>query len=512
MNLAQHLVRAGTAAGDRPALFHGRTLVSSYAGLVRRAASIAAALRAESGLERGDRVALVMKNIPDYVTALYACWWAGLVAVPVNAKLHPREFDYILSDSGARMVLATPDLAVAVAACPWVAAGHARVIDVGGADWQRMAEAAPLAAPEEAAADDLAWLFYTSGTTGQPKGAMLTHGNLLAMTACYFMDVDSIAADDCVLHAAPMSHGSGLYILPHVTACAAQVVPVSGGFDPAEIVDLLAAHKGVSFFAAPTMVHRLIRYPGLAEADTSGLKTIIYGGGPMYVADSLQAMEILGPKLAQIYGQGESPMTITALSKAHHAAVDHPGYQDRLGSVGLAQSLAEVRVIGEDGHEALTGQTGEIVVRGPQVMAGYWNRPEATAEALRGGWLHTGDMGVMDGNGFLTLKDRSKDVIISGGSNIYPREVEEVLLRHPAVAEVSVVGRPHVDWGEDVIAFVTLVPGRTVTAKALDLLCLDHIARFKRPKEYRFVDSLPKNAYGKVVKTTLRALMENELA
>lgn len=510
MNLADHLARTAHVMGDRPALYHGRRLVASYEGMAGQVAALASAFRNDLNLPRGARVALVMKNVPEYVVALYACWWAGLVAVPANAKLHPRELDFILSDSGARLVLATADLTEGLKDCAWIVRGACPVLDVGGPDWQRFLEVSPQQAPSETVNDDLAWLFYTSGTTGRPKGAMLSHGNMLAMTACYFMDVDSIASDDCLLHAAPMSHGSGMYILPHVAAGAAQVIPESGGFEPSEIVDLLQVHRGVSFFAAPTMVHRLINYPGLAAADTSGLKTIIYGGGPMYMADCRKAMEILGPKLAQIYGQGESPMTITALSSARHADTRHPDYDARLASVGVAQSLAEVRISDAEGMILPAGQSGEIQVRGPQVMAGYWNRPDATADAIQDGWLRTGDMGVLDADGFLTLKDRSKDVIISGGSNIYPREVEEVLLLHPAVAEVSVVGRKNPDWGEDVVAFLTLNQGHSVDTVALDALCLEHIARFKRPKAYRVVDSLPKNAYGKVVKTELRTILEAE--
>ena len=224
----------------------------------------------------------------------------------------------------------------------------------------------------------------------------------------------------------------------------------------------------------------------------------------MYLEDCKRAMQVLGNKLAQIYGQGESPMTITALSKARHADVGHPRYEQRLASVGIAHTVVEVRVADEQDRALAAGALGEILVRGDAVMKGYWRDEQATAATLRGGWLHTGDVGSMDEDGFLTLKDRSKDLIISGGSNIYPREVEEVLLRHPAVAEVAVVGKSHADWGEEAIAFVVLRSGLEATAQDLDALCLDHIARFKRPKAYRFVDSLPKNNYGKVLKTALR--------
>jgi long-chain acyl-CoA synthetase len=209
---------------------------------------------------------------------------------------------------------------------------------------------------------------------------------------------------------------------------------------------------------------------------------------------------------AQIYGQGESPMTITVLPRALHADRAHPRYDQRLASVGVAQSGVEVRLADDDDRDVAPGEVGEILVRGDVVMKGYWNDPAATAKALRGGWLHTGDVGVFDQDGFLTLKDRSKDLIISGGSNIYPREIEEVVLTHPAVGEVAVVGRPHPDWGEEVIAFVVPTASGAVGPDELDALCLANIARFKRPKAWRFLDALPKNNYGKVLKTELRKL------
>jgi long-chain acyl-CoA synthetase len=354
---------------------------------------------------------------------------------------------------------------------------------------------------------DIAWLFYTSGTTGRPKGAMLTHRNLLAMTLSYFADVDQIAPGDAILHAAPLSHGSGLYILPHAAQAACQVVPESGGFDPAEIFELVRAHGGVTMFAAPTMVKRLAEHPGAAGSDHPGLKTIVYGGGPMYLAELDRAHDVFGHRLAQIYGQGESPMCITALGKRAHAETAHPRHRERLASAGTAQLVVEVMVADADDRSLPPGVTGEVLVRGDSVMRGYWRDADATAATLRGGWLHTGDLGSLHEDGFLTLRDRSKDLIISGGANIYPREVEEALLRHPAVAEAAVVGRPDPQWGEAVIAFVVREPGASCDPAALDAHCLAQIARFKRPKDYRFVESLPKNNYGKVLKTELRKML-----
>jgi long-chain acyl-CoA synthetase len=290
------------------------------------------------------------------------------------------------------------------------------------------------------------------------------------------------------------------------------VVPQSGGVDGDEIATLLRRWPGMSFFAAPTMVKRLAGDPALATADLSHLKTIIYGGAPMYLADLEDALAVFGPRLAQIYGQGESPMTITALSKADHADRNHPRWLDRVQSVGVPSTDGEVRVVDEDGSELPIGEIGEVVVRGDVVMPGYWNQPEASAETLRGGWLHTGDMGSFDDDGYLTLRDRSKDLIISGGMNIYPREVEEALLRHPGVRDAAVVGRPDPEWGEAVVAFVVAADGvGPLPVEDLDRTCLDHIARFKRPKDYRFVDALPTNNYGKVVKRELRDRLRAEV-
>lgn len=225
----------------------------------------------------------------------------------------------------------------------------------------------------------------------------------------------------------------------------------------------------------------------------------------MYLADIVEAVEVLGERFVQVYGQGECPMAITALSRRDVSDRAHPRWRERLASVGVAQTVSEVAILGPDGQPVEPGETGEIAVRGAGVMRGYWNRPDATAETIRDGWLWTGDMGRMDADGYVTMVDRSKDMIISGGSNVYPREVEEVLLTHPEVAEVSVVGRAHPEWGEEVVAFVVPVTGQSVAEADLDALCLAAIARFKRPKAYVFVPDLPKNNYGKVLKTDLRA-------
>lgn len=512
MNLAQLLVRTARTHPQAPALFHGERLVCDYQTLARRAAKIGAYLGGSVGLQPGDRVALFMSNCLEYLEVLYGAWFAGLVVVPVNAKLHPREVQFILQDSGAAALFVTEDLAAGLS--PWLAGLPLRaVFTPGQADYRLLMAADPQAA-RYAAPDDLAWLFYTSGTTGRPKGVMQSHRNLLTMTACYFPDVDNAQQQDAIVYAAPMSHGAGIYNFPHVLVGARHVVPESGGFDCAELCALAKYHRHVSLFAAPTMVQRLVTHVADTGADVSGFKTIVYGGGPMYVADIERALSVMGQRFVQIYGQGESPMTITSLTRDQLANTKHPRHAERLASVGCAQSLVEVRIADGEGGPVPMGETGEILVRGDTVMRGYWNNPAATAKTLRDGWLFTGDMGCMDEDGFITLKDRSKDVIISGGSNIYPREVEEVLLLHPDVREVSVVGRPHAEWGEEVIAFVVAneAAPKRLGPQILDALCLEHIARFKRPKEYHFVESLPKNSYGKVLKTELRTLLQKARA
>ena len=481
MNPVTALDRTARADPGRAAILSGERPWASYGELAARAARLAAGLRERLAFGPGDRVAIAMKNAPEYLEALYGIWWAGLTAVPVNAKLHPREIAFIVADSEARLTIEDPRQVAEIAA----------------------AEPAPLA---DAAASDLAWLFYTSGTTGRPKGAMLTCRNLAQMTFSYLADVDHVERDGRLLHAAPLSHGSGLYTFTHLARGAAQILPESGGVDLAEVLALLKVHRNVSFFAAPTMVKRLTD-AAKDSPSPPGLRTLVYGGGPMYLADLREALDAFGDRLAQIYGQGESPMTITALSKGHHAERSHPRYLERLASVGLPHSVVDVRVRDAEGRDLAPGEVGEICVRGDVVMSGYWRNPAATAAVLRGGWLWTGDLGAFDADGFLTLKDRSKDLIVSGGSNIYPREVEEVLLAHPAVAEASVVGRPDREWGEVVVAFIVARAGDPPPAEELDRLCLDHIARFKRPKEYRFVERLPKNNNGKVVKAELRAVL-----
>jgi long-chain acyl-CoA synthetase len=505
MQLTHLLTRQAMSHGEQAAVFEGTNVWSTYTQWACRSAALADRMRV-AGLQEGDRVVLFMRNHPRYLEVLWAVWWAGLVVVPVNAKLHPVEVEWIIDNAQARWAFVTSDVA------PDPLKGIERQIDI------ESAEADELLAPVEnwrsvsvarRSPEDIAWLFYTSGTTGRPKGVMLTHRNLTTMGLTYFVDVDPIDRNDTMVYAAPMSHGCGIYAIPHLMAGARHVVPLSGGVDPEELFAMGRTLGPLSTFAAPTIVNRLVDYAhtqGLSQTDCAkSFKTIVYGGAPMYQADIERALQVMGPRFVQIYGQGETPMVGTALSRQHIADTTHPQHGKRLASVGVAQTPVMLRVVDENGADLQAGDVGEVVFYGDSVMAGYWRNPEATKSAVRDGWLWTGDMGFLDAEGFLTLKDRSKDLLISGGSNIYPREVEEVLLTAPGVAEVAVVGGPDPEWGEVVVAFVVAQPGANLTVADLDAHCLAHIARFKRPKTYHFVTELPKNNYGKVLKTVLRA-------
>ncbi|BBY81983.1 long-chain fatty acid--CoA ligase [Mycolicibacterium pulveris] len=479
MNLFGLLDQAASRHADRGAVYCGERQLHTWKELRDRALRLATTLGPP-----GTRVAVASENRPEIIELMFAVWAAECVYVPLNYKLHPREMEQILEDSGAALVFASPKLSE----------GLSDVEVIGGTSYSQRLDASPIAAPTDTDPAALAWLFYTSGTTGRSKGAMLSHRNLMAMTVAHLADFDSPDADCSLVHGAPMSHGSGLYIPPYVLRGARQVLPESAAFEPDEFLDLCEHHPGCSAFLAPTMVQRLVQ---TGRACPRNLRTVVYGGGPMYVDSLKKAMAAFGPIFVQLYGQGEAPMTITGLRREDHIDADDA----ILGSVGYPRSGVDVAVLRADGTRADTGEIGEIVCRGDVVMSGYWNNPEATGATLKNGWLHTGDMGSFDERGYLTLRDRSKDVVISGGSNIYPREVEEALLEHPGVTEAGVVGAPDEEWGEVVVAFIV----GSASAGELDAHLLERIARFKRPKRYEFIDELPKNSYGKVLKRELRA-------
>ncbi|AEV73288.1 acyl-CoA synthetase (AMP-forming)/AMP-acid ligase II [Mycolicibacterium rhodesiae NBB3] len=483
MNLFGLLDQAADRFGDRGAVFCGERELHTWSSLRERA------LRMSSTLgPPGTRIAVASENRPEIVELMFATWAAECVVVPINYKLHPREMVQILDDAGVSQVFASPKIGAEL-----TSATEVPVETVDSEAYSARVSSSPRERPRVTDPATLAWLFYTSGTTGRSKGAMLTHRNLMAMTVSHLADFDSPDHNCSLVHGAPMSHGSGLYIPPYVLRGARQVIPSSAAFEPDEFLDLCEHHPGCSAFLAPTMVQRLVQ---TGRSRPHNLRTIVYGGGPMYVDSLKKAMAAFGPIFVQLYGQGEAPMTITGLRRADHVEADDAV----LGSVGYARSGVDVAVLRDDDTPAAVGEIGEIVCRGDVVMAGYWNNTEATRKTLQDGWLRTGDMGSFDERGFLTLRDRSKDVVISGGSNIYPREVEEILLEHPGVYEAGVVGAPDEEWGEVVVAFIV----GSASPAELDAHLLERIARFKRPKRYEYIDELPKNSYGKVLKRDLR--------
>jgi acyl-CoA synthetase (AMP-forming)/AMP-acid ligase II len=399
--------RPAIVVGDRPA----RTWHTLADAVARRGAG----LRERFGLAPGEAVGLFAGNCEEYLEILFSVWHAGAIAVPISSRLHAREASQLLASSGARVCFTAHDTADALLAH---APAQTRVVVIGDREDAALSAREPRPPVPRSLADD-AWIFFTSGTTGRAKGARLTHGNLLAMTGAYLADVSEVGPRDSIVHVAALSHAAGLFSLPFLGRGAAQVLPVSGHFDAAE------------------------------------LQTLV-------------------------------------------------GDEERLASVGVARFGTRVRVVDEQDRPLRIGEVGEVVVDGPTVMAGYLDMPEESKTTLRGGWLHTGDLGRFDDRGHLTLVDRVKDVIITGGYNVYPSEVENVLLSEPALAEAAVIGVPDEEWGERVVAYVVPRAGAEVDAAALDARCLQAIARHKRPKDYRVVDELPRNAAGKVLKTELK--------
>jgi fatty-acyl-CoA synthase len=487
LNLFALLDHAAARHGDRGAVYLGERQLFTWNELRERVLRLATSIRAIEG--PGARIAVASENRQEIVELMFASWAAECVFVPINYKLHPREMEQILDDAGVSQVFASPKIGAALASVTTVP-----IETVDSQAYSSRLSGSPADPPRTTDPARLAWLFYTSGTTGRSKGAMLSHRNVMAMTVAHLADFDAPDENCSLVHGAPMSHGSGLYIPPYVLRGARQVVPESAAFEPDEFLDLCEHHPGCSAFLAPTMVARLVQ---TGRGCPRNLLTVVYGGGPMYVDSLKKAMAAFGPIFVQLYGQGEAPMTITGLRRADHLGADDAV----LGSVGYARSGVDVAVLRDDGTPAAIDEIGEIVCRGDVVMSGYWNNPEATAATLQNGWLRTGDMGSFDDRGYLTLRDRSKDVVISGGSNIYPREVEEALMQHPGVTDACVVGAPDPEWGEVVVAFIV----GSASAAELDAHLLDRIARFKRPKRYKFVDEVPKNSYGKVLKRELRA-------
>jgi acyl-CoA synthetase (AMP-forming)/AMP-acid ligase II len=500
VNAGLLLTKAASRFAERPAVrFSGQQL--TYGELNARARRFGRGLRA-IGAEPSDRVAIYMGNSPEYVVALFGLFKMGLVAVPVNAKLHASELTYILEHSGCRGLIVDQGRLSPARQALRTCAVEA-VIEVGGdslgTPFDAVLEVADSGDPDaEVDPDDLAWLFYTSGTTGRPKGAMLTHRNLVSMAVSCLADICSFQPEDVVLHAAPLSHGSGLYMLPAIARGSTNVIYDGPRFLPDDVLRTVEREQvTVIAFLAPTMIVLLL--DGSSLIDTGSLRAIIYGGAPIHLDHARAAIRRFGQILVQLYGQGESPMTISYLRAVDHRLDD----EDALTSAGWARTDVEVRIVDESARELSPAEVGEVAVRGDVVMRGYWGDAAATRSALHGSWLRTGDIGRFDTRGRLHLLDRKHDMIITGGSNVYPVEIEQVLVLHPLVREAAVFGLPDPLWGEAVVAAV--VPaGAPPSPDELIAFCAERLAGFKKPRRVVFVDELPKNAYGKVLRRELR--------
>jgi acyl-CoA synthetase (AMP-forming)/AMP-acid ligase II len=508
MNVGHLLTRAAQRWPERPAWLEGDVTVT-FREAEARVNRLAHALLA-LGARPGDRIGMLTPNCRQGLETILAPMKAGLAVVPMNARLHPSEHEYLLNDSGARILVYHEDFRAHLATIRPSLTSVERFVVIGRGErddlpFEDLQDARPATPPDATIApDDLAWLFYTSGTTGRPKGAMLTHRNLLAMVHILLLDLNPARETDVLLHAAAITHGSGVSMFHHIARGAASAFPATRSFEPRRIFEAIQRHRATTMFLAPTMIHMLTASGAHGGHDLSSLHTIFYGGGPMYVEQLQAAVRTFGPIFCQLFGQGEAPMVCTTLPREEHLTGQDPVTLRRLGSAGRETTGMRVRVVDDDDRDVPANTPGEIVVRGDIVMKGYWNQPDASAEALRGGWLHTGDVGHLDEGGYLYITDRKKDMIISGGANIYPREVEEIICTHPAVHEVAVIGVPDEKWGESVKAVVVLRAGTRVTGPEIVEHCQRHLASYKKPSSVDFLPELPKNAYGKILKRELR--------
>ncbi|MGH9003300.1 MAG: AMP-binding protein, partial [Acidimicrobiia bacterium] len=444
MNLGEILADAARHHPDRAAIvWHDGKERRTYREVDDRASALAAGLAEELKVQPGDRVAVMMSNSPELLETLFAVWKAGATISPLNARLTREEIEYQVNDCEAKVFIVGAEFTETALGLrdqlgveAFVLESEAAAAEDGlvglGALRDRHAGQQP---PDPGTVDtDVAWLAYTSGTTGRPKGAMLSHGCLTFVAVSWLADLQRLEPEDVALVAAPLTHGAGIMALAFVMKAATQVL--AHGFDPANILEIIKTEKVTHTWMVPTQIRMILDSPALETADLSTLKTIVYGGAPMYVEDLRKALSLFGNVFVQLFGQTESPMTGTILRAQEHV-LDGP-LARRLGSCGRPRAGVQIRILDDSDHTVGPGETGEICIRGGSVMKGYWERPEETAETLRGGWLHTGDIGRMDEDGYVYILDRTKDMVISGGVNIYPREIEEVLIAHPAVSEACV--------------------------------------------------------------------------
>lgn len=502
MDIGTLVTRAAQRFGDRVAV-EGPDADRTFAQLGDRVARIANRLLAQ-GLRPGDRVLDLQRNSTTYLETDLAIRAAGLVRAALNYRLHPSDWERIADDSGARGLLYDPAFEEQTEA---LRSGIDVVVCTGdgpGLSLEKLIADAPAGRIPAREPDALCGLHYSSGTTGHPKGAQRTHRNWMASVVNMTHDVlgGPPGPRDCYVHAGPITHTSGLFVLPFLVAGARQVVQPA--WDPEDFVAAVRERGATHTAVVPTMVARLLA-SGADRDDLRGLKMLGYAGAPMPAEQMRQAHDRLTPSLVQYYGLVEAIPPVTVLDAADHAR-GLAGEPDLLTSAGRPALGVEIAVVDEDGREVPPGETGEVVTRGDHVMAGYWNadRRDDLSKSVVDGWLHTGDLGRLSADGHLWLVDRKGDMIISGGYNIYPREVEDVIAEVPTVAEVAVVGVADQDWGQRVVALVTARPGESVDPEAVLAHCRERMASYKKPKEVRVVTDLPLNSTGKVAKKVLR--------
>jgi len=488
MNLASNLFRSAQTRADRAAVRDGDSVVS-YRRLDEDSARVAGLLR-DRGLRPGDRVGVMLPNVAEFAMVYFGVLRAGAVVVPMNPLLKAREVAFYLRDSGARLMFVWDAFAHEAQTGAKEAEAEVVVVDPPGfADV--LASVSPAGEVVDRADDDTAVILFTSGTTGQPKGAELTHGNLRTNTEVMLAELLEITADDVIFGGLPLFHAFGQTCTLNTAVAAGACLTLLPRFSAERALRILAEHRVTVFAGVPTMYSALLHVPGRDGYDVSRLR-LAFSGGAALPVEVLRGFEAaFGCPVLEGYGLSEtSPV----------ASFNHPGRERKPGSIGTPIRGVQMKVVDIDDNELPRGEAGEIVIRGHNVMKGYWNRPDATAAAVRDGWFHTGDVARMDGDGYFFIVGRQKDLIIRGGYNVYPREIEEVMHEHPAVAEVAVIGFPHPELGEEIGAAVTLKPGASATADELRAYVKSQVAAYKYPRRVWIVDALPKNATGKIMK------------
>lgn len=512
MNLAHIATQNARRLPAHPAFIWGEKTLD-WAEIDAQASALAAGLRAR-GIGKGDRLLVHSKNCDAMFISMFATFRLGAVWVPTNFRLLPDEVAYLATASGAKGFLCHgdfPEHAAAVAAANlapefiWrIGDGAFGEDEVGAVIARHRGERVENAAVEH---DDPCWFFFTSGTTGRSKAAVLTHGQMGFVITNHLCDlVPGSTEKDASLVVAPLSHGAGVHQLMISARGATSILLPTERFDIDEAYRLIARHRVSNIFTVPTILKMLVEHPAADQHDHSSLRYIIYAGAPMYREDQKAALKKLGKVIVQYFGLGEVTGNITVLPPALHEAEDGPNA--RIGTCGFERTGMQVQIQDDEGKEVEPGVQGEICVIGPAVFAGYYDNPEANAKSFRNGWFRTGDLGHMDEQGFVYITGRASDMYISGGSNIYPREIEEKILTHPAIAEVAVLGVPDPVWGEIGIAVCVNRPGQNATEAEIADFLGPKIARYKMPKRFLFWEALPKSGYGKVPKRLVKDELE----